>query len=78
MFDGAGFGWLALETTVTVLDGADVPALSLRLFRVMQGQSAGPLSWFGRELSEDEFLQTMVDEGRVIYEFDVVRSYGMA
>src|SRR5580658_9332350 len=49
VFD-AGFAWLALETTVTILDGPDVAARSVRLFRVMQGRETGPLSWFGGEL----------------------------
>jgi hypothetical protein len=73
-----GFAWRALETEVTILDGPDVPAQSVRLFRLMQGKPTGPLSWFGGELDEATFLQTMVDERRVIYEFDVRRSYGMA
>ena len=72
-----GFAWLALETTVTILDGPDAPQLNLRLFRDMQGKPSGPLSWFGRELSEAEFLQAMVDEERVIYEFEVHRAYGL-
>jgi PPOX class probable F420-dependent enzyme len=69
--------WVALESRVTILDGPDVPALSLRLFRQMQGKPSGPLSWFGGELAEEEFLQTMVDEGRLIYQFEVDRSYGL-
>lgn len=76
VFDG-GFRWLALETTVTILDGPDVPQLSLRFFRQLQGRPAGPLSWFGGELSEAEFLDAMVDERRLVYEFDVHRSYGL-
>jgi hypothetical protein len=75
VFD-AGFGWLALETTVTILEGPDAPAQSVRLFRVMQDRPAGPLSWFGGELEEAAFRQAMVDEGRLIYEFDVHRAYG--
>src|SRR5918912_314526 len=31
-----GFAWLALETTVTILDGPDAPRNNLRLFRQMQ------------------------------------------
>lgn len=74
----AGFSWMALETTVTVLDGPDVPEQSMRLFRLMQNKPTGPLSWFGGELDEPEFLQRMVDEGRVLYEFEVHKAYGMA
>ncbi len=69
--------WLALETTVTILDGPDAPAQNLRLFRQMQDKSTGPLSWFGGELAEEDFLRAMVDEGRLVYEFEVHRSYGL-
>jgi len=72
-----GPGWVALETTVTILDGPAVPQQSVRLFRQMQGQPVGPLSWFGDRLDEDAFVRRMIDERRVIYEFDVQRAYGM-
>jgi uncharacterized pyridoxamine 5'-phosphate oxidase family protein len=71
------YGYLTLETTVVILDGPDAPALNLRLFRQMQGTPEGPLSWFGEEQSEEVFLQTMADEGRLIYEFQVQLAYGM-
>jgi Pyridoxamine 5'-phosphate oxidase len=73
----AGFGWLALETTVTLLEGPDVPAQSVRLFRVMQGRPSGPLSWFTGELDEPAMLRQMVEEGRLIYQFEVHKSYGL-
>jgi Pyridoxamine 5'-phosphate oxidase len=76
VFD-AGFGSMTLETAVTVLDGPDAPELNLRLFRGMQGRPTGPLSWFGAELEDQDFLRTMVDEQRLIYEFDVQRTYGL-
>jgi PPOX class probable F420-dependent enzyme len=72
-----GYAWLALETSVTILDGPDAAERNLRLFRVMQDQPAGPLSWFGAELAEEDFLRTMVDEGRLIYEFAVHHTYGL-
>lgn len=62
---------------MTILEGPDVPGHNLRLFRQMQGKPSGPLSWFGGELSEDDFLGTMVDEQRLIYEFNVERMYGL-
>jgi hypothetical protein len=73
----ADAAWLALETTVTVLDGADVARQSVRLFRKMQSKPDGPLSWFGDQLDEAAFEARMVADRRVIYEFDVQRSYGM-
>jgi hypothetical protein len=72
-----GYAWLALETTATILDGPDAAELNLRLFRVMQDQPTGALSWFGGELSEEDFLRAMGDEGRLIYEFEVHHTYGM-
>jgi hypothetical protein len=62
---------------ITAAPGTDAPGLNLRLFRVMQGKALGPLSWFGAELEEEEFLQAMADEGRLIYQFEVQRSYGL-
>ena len=44
----------------------------------MQGRSGSdPLAWFGGELSPSEFQTAMEAEGRLIYEFDVVRAYGL-
>ena len=71
------FAFMALETNVTILDGPEAPELSLRLFRVMQGRQEGPLSWFGGELDEAAFRQAMVDEQRLVYEFEVTRTYGL-
>jgi hypothetical protein len=73
----AAFAYLTLETTVTILDGPDAPELSLKLFRTMQDKPTGPLSWFNGQLEEEAFLQTMRDEQRLVYEFDVSRSYGL-
>jgi hypothetical protein len=72
-----GFAWLALEATVTILDGADAAEHSLRLFREMQGKLRGPLSWFGNDLDEEEFLRVMLDEQRLIYDFAVHRTHGL-
>jgi Pyridoxamine 5'-phosphate oxidase len=71
------FRWLTLETTVAILDGPDAPALNLQLFRLMQGKPTGSLQWFGRDLDDEQFLRTMADEGRLIYQFDVQRTFGM-
>src|SRR5690349_17570060 len=71
------YSWLTLETTVTLFDGPEAAAQNLRLFRVMQNRPSGPLSWFGGELDEESFLRTMADEGRVIYQFNVERAYGL-
>lgn len=72
------FSWLALETTVALLEGPEAAESNLRLFRVMQDRPTGPLSWFGGELDEAAFLQRMAEEGRLVYEFEVHRSYGLS
>lgn len=71
------FGFLAIESTVTILDGPDAPELNLRLFRQMQGKPTGPLSWFGGEFEEADFLAQMKAEERLIYEFEPHRTYGL-
>jgi hypothetical protein len=69
------YAYLTAETNVTILDGPDAPRLNLTLFRGMQKRPTGPLMWYGEELEEDVFLQRMIDEERLIYEFDVLKSY---
>ena len=71
------YSYLVADTTVTILDGSDSPDLSVKLFRVMQGRPTGPLQWFGGELEEDAFCKALVDEQRLIYEFDVLRVSGL-
>jgi PPOX class probable F420-dependent enzyme len=71
--------WLGLETTVTILEGADVPELSLRMFQAMQkdlGIPDGKISWFGGLKTFEEFIETMKQEKRLIYEFEIRRFYG--
>lgn len=70
------FRWLSIESTVSILDGPQAPELNVRLFRVMQDRPTGPLSWFGGDLDEDAFRARMVEEGRLVYEFAVERTYG--
>jgi uncharacterized pyridoxamine 5'-phosphate oxidase family protein len=76
VFD-ARWEWLTLETTVRLIEGADAPKMNLRLFQQMQNRPTGNLSWFGKELSPEAFLQAMIEEHRLIYEFEVMRGYGM-
>ena len=80
VFD-AGFNFLTLESTVTILDGPDVPDQSLRLFQIMQANSQpapapGNVMWFGQEMTPADFKAAMVAGKRLIYEFDVHRAYG--
>jgi hypothetical protein len=80
VFD-AGFGFLTLETTVTILEGPEVPELSVRMFQIMQAGGvqppAGHLGWFGEMLTLDAFRQRMAAERRLIYQFEVNRAYGL-
>jgi hypothetical protein len=75
-----GFGYLSLDTTVTILDGPDAPELNRQLFTVMQAgmnRPPGTLFWEGTPRTADEFLQIMIAERRLIYEFQITRTYGM-
>ena len=81
VFDAQGFGYLAIESRVTLLEGTDAPRQSLQLFETMQQgmphRSRGTLMWNGKEITAEEFLRTMVEERRLIYQFDPLRTYGM-
>jgi PPOX class probable F420-dependent enzyme len=70
--------WLGLETEVTILEGPDVPELSFRLMRKMQKERPpeGHVGWFSGMVTKEEFLDTMLEEQRLIYEFHVKRAYG--
>ena len=61
------WNWVGLETTVTILDGPDAPQLNLKLYRVLAGEPD----------DVDEYLDAMVKEKRLIYEFEPLKSYGM-
>ena len=58
--------WMGLETTVSILDGPDAPQLNLKLYRTLAGEPD----------DLDEYLEAMVAEKRLIYEFEPVRAYG--
>jgi Pyridoxamine 5'-phosphate oxidase len=78
VFDAKGFGYLSIESRVSILEGRDAPEQNLKLFRVMQNRPTGPLAWSGNpSVPEDEFLRAMLDEQRLIYEFEPLRAYGM-
>ncbi len=58
--------WLGLECEVEILDGDDAPQLNLTLYRTLAGEPD----------DVDEYLQAMVAEQRLIYQFHVRRAYG--
>jgi hypothetical protein len=76
-----GFGFLTLEGAAKILEGPDVPTLSLKLFQTMQAEMAPPptpghILWNGKEMAPDEFIEAMIQERRLIYELEVERAYG--
>jgi PPOX class probable F420-dependent enzyme len=77
VFDASGVHYLDVESRVTILEGPEVPEQSVRLFRVMQSRPTGPLAWYGVDRSEEDFRQAMVDEKRLIYQFEPTRISGM-
>lgn len=81
VFDSQWRG-LALDSTVTILEGPDVPENSFRLFETMQrgmdpGPGPGMVLWEGAERTREDFLRIMVEEQRLIYQFEPVRAYGL-
>jgi PPOX class probable F420-dependent enzyme len=64
---GNAYEWVGLETEVTVLDGEDAPQQNLALYRAITGKDPDDL---------DEYLEAMVSEQRLVYEFRVKRAYG--
>ena len=72
-----GFGFLCLETTVTLLEGSGSIDQSVRLFRQTLNTPTGPLFFWDTELDEQAFRQRLVEDERLIYQFEVQRSYGL-
>jgi uncharacterized pyridoxamine 5'-phosphate oxidase family protein len=70
------YNFLALETTVTILDDEKTLDDSVRYFRAMQGRPEGPFAWRGEELSEEQFRTFLVEDGRILYQFEPVKFYG--
>jgi PPOX class probable F420-dependent enzyme len=64
---GNRYEWMALETTVKILDGPDAPQLNLQLYRVLAGEPD----------DVNEYLDAMVAEQRLIFEFEIHKHYGM-
>ncbi len=60
------YRWLGLECDVRILDGRDAPQLNLKLYRTLAGEPD----------DVDEYLEAMVKEQRLIYEFDIKKAYG--
>lgn len=76
-FSDAQFKYLSVETRVTVLDGDEGIDGTVRLVRHWQSAPEGPVTWYGQTYEPDAFRQQMVDEGRVLYRFEVLKAYGL-
>lgn len=61
------YRWLALECKVAILEGPDAPELNLKLYRTIAKEPDDVA----------EYLEAMVKEQRLIYEFEIVKAYGM-
>jgi len=72
-----GYGYLNIESRVTILEGPDVPEQSKKLFLAMQKKTSGPVTFNRQEMTDEEFFRTMLDEKRLIYEFEPIRISGM-
>ena len=76
--------WAGLETTVTILDGADVAPLLASLMRARHPGKApegmvfahDDLQGRDRVFSAQEYTERVVADGRLIYEFAILRAYG--
>ena len=79
VFNSRG-GYLTAEARVRLLEGDEVPELSVRLFRRMNHMDNAPpdapIRFGDREMTPDELCQFMVDDQRLIYEFEPGRVYG--
>jgi len=71
------FGYVSIDGTVTLIEGSSVPSESVKLFRTMQNRPSGLMLWNGKEIEEDAFRQAMVDEQRLIYQFEPKHVSGM-
>jgi PPOX class probable F420-dependent enzyme len=70
--------WLALECTVTIIEDPDMADLTLRIFPEAQAAAApGGVVWMGQQKTEAEYRRLIDEEGRLIYEFEPLRMYGM-
>jgi hypothetical protein len=67
----------SLETTVAIIDGEAGIEANVALFRAMRNRPEGPIEFFGAEYEETEFRQVLAADGRLVYEFDVLRSTGV-
>ena len=76
---GRAFGaYMTLETTVTIHDGAEGRRRSVEYFKSIFGSTDGKVTYGGKQMTEAEALEALERDGRILYEFNVNRVYGVA
>lgn len=60
-----------------IIDGAAGVEANVRLFRALRRRPTGPIWFFGTEYDEPEFREALAADGRLVYEFEVLRSSGV-
>jgi PPOX class probable F420-dependent enzyme len=62
------YSWLGLDCVVTILDGPDAVDQNLALYRSITGKDPDDM---------DEYRTAMINDQRLIYEFDIKKAYGL-
>jgi len=77
-----GHGYLTIDANVRIIDGEEGAQANLALTRAGQADSKSPptdgtVNWMGKAMTEDEYLQSMRDLQRLVFEFEPIRAHGM-
>ena len=71
-------GYLTLETMVTIHDGADGRKRTIEYLKRIFGTSPdGKVTYSGKAQTEQEALEALERDGRILYEFNVNKVYGV-
>ena len=71
-------GYLSVEATVTIHDGPEALRRSVEYFKTVLGSSAdGKVTYGGKSMTEAEALEALERDERILYEFNVIRTYGV-
>ncbi len=62
------YTWLGLDCVVTILDGPDAVDQNLALYRVIAGKDPDDMA---------EYRAAMINDQRLIYEFEIKKAYGV-
>jgi len=70
-------GYLSVEATVTIHDGPEALRRSVEYFKTVMGSTDGKVTYGGKTMTEDEALAALERDERILYEFNVIRTYGV-